>query len=193
MQLCVFVDQIRGRESAAAITRESFWLCYCCVRGFYCVYPLGRASQRYFRWLLSFSRKFAFMEKHCSSPFPKHVPHQLVPWLGFYKAMVANCFLRPLDGDQPAVSPRPYTKTHPPQSKFRGPRGVHVCFTFDPLPEVIAISPDGREFAQVVVRAPDVHILVFGATDDVGEVVAEEGKRGPLCFKMTSASPAPSM
>lgn len=89
--------------------------------------------------------------------------------------------------------PGPTPKRTLPRANSGGQGGVHVCFTFDPLPEVIAISPDGREFAQVVVRAPDVHILVFGATDDVGEVVAEEGKRGPLCFKMTSASPAPSM
>lgn len=33
--------------------------------------------------------------------------------------------------------------------------------TFDAFPEVIAVAPDGGELAQVMVRAPDVHILVL--------------------------------
>lgn len=37
----------------------------------------------------------------------------------------------------------------------------HHSFTFNSFPEVIAVSPYGGEFAQVVVRAPDVHVSVL--------------------------------
>ena len=44
--------------------------------------------------------------------------------------------------------------------------------TFDPFPEVIAVAPYGGEPAQVVVRAPDINVLVLRAADDEGVVVA---------------------
>ena len=44
--------------------------------------------------------------------------------------------------------------------------------TFDAFPEVIAVSAYGGEAAQVVVRAPDVNVLVLRAADDEGVVVA---------------------
>lgn len=44
--------------------------------------------------------------------------------------------------------------------------------TFNSFPEVIAVSAYRCELAQVVVSAPDVHVLILWATDYEGVVVA---------------------
>lgn len=45
--------------------------------------------------------------------------------------------------------------------------------TFNPFPEVIAVPSHRREFAQVMVSAPDVHVFILRATDDEGVVMTE--------------------
>lgn len=44
--------------------------------------------------------------------------------------------------------------------------------TFDSFPEVIAVSSYRREFAKIMVSAPDVNIFILGAADDEGVVMA---------------------
>lgn len=53
---------------------------------------------------------------------------------------------------------------------------VYSAATFNPFPEVIAVPSHRCEFAQVMISAPDVHILIFWATDYEG-VVVTEGKQ----------------
>lgn len=48
--------------------------------------------------------------------------------------------------------------------------------TFYRLPEVIAVSSHGRELAQVVIGAPDVHIFVFWTADYEGVVMTDRTK-----------------
>ena len=50
--------------------------------------------------------------------------------------------------------------------------GQHGTVTFNPFPEIIAVPSHGCELAQVVIGAPDVHVLVLRAADDEGVVVA---------------------
>lgn len=53
---------------------------------------------------------------------------------------------------------------------------VLVAITFNSFPEVIAVSPHRGEFAQVVVCAPDVHILVLWAAHYERVVMATRKK-----------------
>ncbi len=50
----------------------------------------------------------------------------------------------------------------------------HAAVTFYPFPEVIAVPSYRCEFAQVVVGAPDVHVLILWATDYEGVVMTVE-------------------
>lgn len=47
--------------------------------------------------------------------------------------------------------------------------------TLNPFPEVIAVSPDRGEFTQVVVRAPDVDVLILWTTYDEWIIVTKKG------------------
>lgn len=48
----------------------------------------------------------------------------------------------------------------------------HSIVTFNPFPEIIAVPSYRCEFAQVMVGAPDVHILILWAADYEGIVMA---------------------
>ena len=49
-----------------------------------------------------------------------------------------------------------------------------AAVTFNPFPEIIAIPSYGRELAQVMVSAPDVHVFILRSADYEGVVVAAE-------------------
>ncbi len=58
---------------------------------------------------------------------------------------------------------------------------IHFCsiITFEPFPEVIAVSPYRGEFAQVVVCAPNVHILVLWTAHNERVIVTTRTRRDP--------------
>lgn len=50
-------------------------------------------------------------------------------------------------------------------------------FTFNSFPEVVAVPPDGGEFAQVMVGAPDVHVFILRAAHDERVIMTKERRK----------------
>lgn len=52
-----------------------------------------------------------------------------------------------------------------------------MTLTFNSLPEVVAVSPYRAELAEVVVSAPDVHVLILGTAHNKRVVMARRVER----------------